>query len=149
MQVLLAQVQNSEQLLQTLQGTVSQAQERVQLQMVRAWALGQEGGECDGNWLRGAHGRLRHLSCAGCTWSWCQEGERVSRVPGTVARAGACVQREPTARLLRDLELIPQAGSLSLAAVKWRQWAQLTVMRSKSRDREARYFPDQTRAAGD
>ncbi|KAM8779613.1 rab GTPase-binding effector protein 2 [Rhynchonycteris naso] len=33
MQVLLAQVQNSEQLLQTLQGTVSQAQERVQLQM--------------------------------------------------------------------------------------------------------------------
>uniref|UniRef100_A0A2K5LYE2 Rab GTPase-binding effector protein 2 n=1 Tax=Cercocebus atys TaxID=9531 RepID=A0A2K5LYE2_CERAT len=34
MQVLLAQVQNSEQLLQTLQGTVSQAQERVQLQMV-------------------------------------------------------------------------------------------------------------------
>lgn len=36
MQVLLAQVQNSEQLLQTLQGTVSQAQERVQLQMVRS-----------------------------------------------------------------------------------------------------------------
>ena len=36
MQVLLAQVQNSEQLLRTLQGTVSQAQERVQLQMVRA-----------------------------------------------------------------------------------------------------------------
>lgn len=35
MQVLLAQVQNSEQLLRTLQGTVSQAQERVQLQMVR------------------------------------------------------------------------------------------------------------------
>ncbi|XP_045704794.1 rab GTPase-binding effector protein 2 isoform X2 [Phyllostomus hastatus] len=35
MQVLLAQVQNSEQLLQTLQGTVSQAQERVQLQMQR------------------------------------------------------------------------------------------------------------------
>lgn len=34
MQVLLAQVQNSEQLLRTLQGTVSQAQERVQLQMV-------------------------------------------------------------------------------------------------------------------
>ncbi|XP_027804537.2 rab GTPase-binding effector protein 2 isoform X2 [Marmota flaviventris] len=33
MQVLLAQVQNSEQLLRTLQGTVSQAQERVQLQM--------------------------------------------------------------------------------------------------------------------
>ncbi|XP_042638164.1 rab GTPase-binding effector protein 2 [Orycteropus afer afer] len=33
MQILLAQVQNSEQLLQTLQGTVSQAQERVQLQM--------------------------------------------------------------------------------------------------------------------
>ncbi|XP_010339129.1 rab GTPase-binding effector protein 2 isoform X3 [Saimiri boliviensis] len=33
MQVLLSQVQNSEQLLQTLQGTVSQAQERVQLQM--------------------------------------------------------------------------------------------------------------------
>ncbi|XP_036268806.1 rab GTPase-binding effector protein 2 isoform X3 [Pipistrellus kuhlii] len=33
MQVLLAQVQNSEQLLQALQGTVSQAQERVQLQM--------------------------------------------------------------------------------------------------------------------
>ncbi|XP_045398831.1 rab GTPase-binding effector protein 2 isoform X2 [Lemur catta] len=32
-QVLLAQVQNSEQLLRTLQGTVSQAQERVQLQM--------------------------------------------------------------------------------------------------------------------
>lgn len=40
MQVLLAQVQNSEQLLRTLQGTVSQAQERVQLQMVRAWGLG-------------------------------------------------------------------------------------------------------------
>ncbi|XP_026982307.1 rab GTPase-binding effector protein 2 isoform X2 [Sagmatias obliquidens] len=40
MQVLLAQVQNSEQLLRTLQGTVSQAQERVQLQMPRrrAWA---------------------------------------------------------------------------------------------------------------
>lgn len=34
-QVLLAQVQNSEQLLQTLQGTVSQAQERAQQQMVR------------------------------------------------------------------------------------------------------------------
>ncbi|XP_054992229.1 rab GTPase-binding effector protein 2 isoform X1 [Sorex araneus] len=33
MQALLAQVQNSEQLLRTLQGTVSQAQERVQLQM--------------------------------------------------------------------------------------------------------------------
>lgn len=33
MQVLLAEVQNSEQLLRTLQGTVSQAQERVQLQM--------------------------------------------------------------------------------------------------------------------
>ncbi|XP_040491090.1 rab GTPase-binding effector protein 2 isoform X1 [Ursus maritimus] len=33
MQVLLAQVQNSEQLLRTLQGTVSQAQERVQRQM--------------------------------------------------------------------------------------------------------------------
>uniref|UniRef100_A0A8C4PRT2 Rab GTPase-binding effector protein 2 n=1 Tax=Equus asinus TaxID=9793 RepID=A0A8C4PRT2_EQUAS len=33
MQVLLAQVQNSEQLLRTLQGTMSQAQERVQLQM--------------------------------------------------------------------------------------------------------------------
>ncbi|XP_022444114.1 rab GTPase-binding effector protein 2 isoform X2 [Delphinapterus leucas] len=33
MQVLLAQVQNSEQLLRTLQGTVSHAQERVQLQM--------------------------------------------------------------------------------------------------------------------
>ncbi|KAF5914752.1 rab GTPase-binding effector protein 2 isoform X1 [Diceros bicornis minor] len=33
MQLLLAQVQNSEQLLRTLQGTVSQAQERVQLQM--------------------------------------------------------------------------------------------------------------------
>ncbi|XP_051048883.1 rab GTPase-binding effector protein 2 isoform X3 [Phodopus roborovskii] len=33
MQVLLAQVQNSEQLLRTLQGTLSQAQERVQLQM--------------------------------------------------------------------------------------------------------------------
>ncbi|XP_055994832.1 rab GTPase-binding effector protein 2 [Sorex fumeus] len=33
MQVLLAQVQTSEQLLRTLQGTVSQAQERVQLQM--------------------------------------------------------------------------------------------------------------------
>lgn len=33
MQVLLAQVENSEQLLRTLQGTVSQAQERVQLQM--------------------------------------------------------------------------------------------------------------------
>ncbi|PNJ33238.1 RABEP2 isoform 2 [Pongo abelii] len=33
MQVLLAQVQNAEQLLRTLQGTVSQAQERVQLQM--------------------------------------------------------------------------------------------------------------------
>ncbi|XP_052567924.1 rab GTPase-binding effector protein 2 isoform X1 [Peromyscus californicus insignis] len=33
MQVLLAQVQNSEQLLRTLQETVSQAQERVQLQM--------------------------------------------------------------------------------------------------------------------
>ncbi|XP_040319558.1 rab GTPase-binding effector protein 2 [Herpailurus yagouaroundi] len=33
MQVLLAQVQNSEQLLRALQGTVSQAQERVQLQM--------------------------------------------------------------------------------------------------------------------
>uniref|UniRef100_A0A8C5KCH8 Rab GTPase-binding effector protein 2 n=1 Tax=Jaculus jaculus TaxID=51337 RepID=A0A8C5KCH8_JACJA len=33
MQVLLAQVQNSEKLLRTLQGTVSQAQERVQLQM--------------------------------------------------------------------------------------------------------------------
>nr|XP_012614393.1 rab GTPase-binding effector protein 2 isoform X4 [Microcebus murinus] len=32
-QLLLAQVQNSEQLLRTLQGTVSQAQERVQLQM--------------------------------------------------------------------------------------------------------------------
>uniref|UniRef100_A0A2K6FNN9 Rab GTPase-binding effector protein 2 n=1 Tax=Propithecus coquereli TaxID=379532 RepID=A0A2K6FNN9_PROCO len=32
-QALLAQVQNSEQLLRTLQGTVSQAQERVQLQM--------------------------------------------------------------------------------------------------------------------
>lgn len=49
MQVLLAQVQNSEQLLQTLQGTVSQAQERVQLQMVRAWGLGQEGEESDEN----------------------------------------------------------------------------------------------------
>lgn len=36
MQVLLAQVQNSEQLLRTLQGTVSQAQERVQRQMVSA-----------------------------------------------------------------------------------------------------------------
>ncbi|XP_010621819.1 rab GTPase-binding effector protein 2 isoform X2 [Fukomys damarensis] len=33
MQALLAQVQNSEQLLRTLQGTVSQAQERVQVQM--------------------------------------------------------------------------------------------------------------------
>lgn len=40
MQVLLAQVQNSEQLLRTLQGTVSQAQERVQLQMVRAGGRG-------------------------------------------------------------------------------------------------------------
>lgn len=40
MQVLLAQVQNSEQLLRTLQGTVSQAQERVQLQMVRARGRG-------------------------------------------------------------------------------------------------------------
>lgn len=49
MQVLLAQVQNSEQLLQTLQGTVSQAQERVQLQMVRALELGREGEESDGN----------------------------------------------------------------------------------------------------
>ncbi|XP_029075600.1 rab GTPase-binding effector protein 2 isoform X1 [Monodon monoceros] len=40
MQVLLAQVQNSEQLLRTLQRTVSHAQERVQLQMPRrrAWA---------------------------------------------------------------------------------------------------------------
>lgn len=64
MQVLLAQVQNSEQLLRTLQGTVSQAQERVQLQMVRAWGLGQEGKACDGNWLvAGARGSLRHLSC--------------------------------------------------------------------------------------
>lgn len=61
MQVLLSQVQNSEQLLRTLQGTVSQAQERVQLQMVRAWVLGQQGEEYDGNWL--VHGRLRHLSC--------------------------------------------------------------------------------------
>uniref|UniRef100_I3N2N8 Rabaptin, RAB GTPase binding effector protein 2 n=1 Tax=Ictidomys tridecemlineatus TaxID=43179 RepID=I3N2N8_ICTTR len=41
MQVLLAQVQNSEQLLRTLQGTVSQAQERVQLQMARASLEGQ------------------------------------------------------------------------------------------------------------
>lgn len=40
MQVLLAQVQNSEQLLRTLQGTVSQAQERVQRQMVRAGGRG-------------------------------------------------------------------------------------------------------------
>lgn len=45
MQVLLAEVQNSEQLLRTLQGTVSQAQERVQLQMVRARGLEQEGEE--------------------------------------------------------------------------------------------------------
>lgn len=44
MQVLLAQVQNSEQLLRTLQGTVSQAQERVQLQMVRAGGPGPGGG---------------------------------------------------------------------------------------------------------
>lgn len=42
MQVLLAQVQNSEQLLRTLQGTVSQAQERVQLQMVSAGDVWQE-----------------------------------------------------------------------------------------------------------
>lgn len=63
MQVLLAQVQNSEQLLRTLQGTVSQAQERVQLQMVRAWGLGQEGKACDGNWLAaGTRVSLRHLS---------------------------------------------------------------------------------------
>lgn len=57
MQVLLAQVQNSEQLLRTLQGTVSQAQERVQLQMVsagpgvrgRVWTLGaSEGMEIQG-----------------------------------------------------------------------------------------------------
>ena len=46
MQVLLAQVQNSEQLLRTLQGTVSQAQERVQLQMVRAG--GRDGSERSG-----------------------------------------------------------------------------------------------------
>lgn len=55
MQVLLAQVQNSEQLLRTLQGTVSQAQERVQLQMVRAGGPGPGGGageEWEGNWLR-------------------------------------------------------------------------------------------------
>lgn len=52
MQVLLAQVQNSEQLLRTLQGTVSQAQERVQLQMVRAGGPGGPGEEWKGNWLR-------------------------------------------------------------------------------------------------
>lgn len=52
MQVLLAQVQNSEQLLRTLQGTVSQAQERVQLQMVRAGGPGGAGEEWKGNWLR-------------------------------------------------------------------------------------------------
>lgn len=52
MQVLLAQVQNSEQLLRTLQGTVSQAQERVQLQMVRAGGPGGPGEEWEGTWLR-------------------------------------------------------------------------------------------------
>lgn len=52
MQVLLAQVQNSEQLLRTLQGTVSQAQERVQLQMVRAAGPGKPEEEWEGNWLR-------------------------------------------------------------------------------------------------
>lgn len=71
MQVLLSQVQNSEQLLQTLQGTVSQAQERVQLQMVRALELGQEGEESDGNWLRRARGRWRPPSHVGYSWSWC------------------------------------------------------------------------------
>lgn len=65
MQVLLAQVQNSEQVLRTLQDTVSQAQERVQLQMVRPSGLGKIRGwiELDEEYLEDSPGagRVHHV----------------------------------------------------------------------------------------
>lgn len=94
MQVLLAQVQNSEQLLRTLQGTVSQAQERVQLQMVRGLGAGTGGRRVGRELVEGATWKVeapvlpRPLpppppAALALPWSWCQEGKRVSRAPGT------------------------------------------------------------------